>query len=62
MRVYFSVYLKDRETGGYLRLCPLVETNDIEQTKIDLMLEHSDPDWECVRVRFDSIEIFTDRE
>lgn len=59
MLVDFNCYLIDREFGGVLRLLETKLTDDIEQSKIDLMLELTDDEWNCVKVKFCSIQEFT---
>ena len=58
MLVNFNCYLIDREYGGILRLLESKITDDIEQSKIDLMLELTDYEWYCVKVKLISIEYF----
>lgn len=55
----FGIYIKDRETN---KIAWFTHTKffveDIEQAKIDLMLDNSDFDFECIKVKLIQILYF----
>ena len=56
----FGIYIKDRDTNkiGWFTKVRL-DVEDIEQTKIDLMLDTADYDFEVVKVKLIQILYFT---
>lgn len=55
----FGIYIKDRETnkiGWFTKV--RFDVEDIEQTKIDLMLDISDCDFEVIKVKLIQILYF----
>lgn len=57
----FRVYLRDRENGKIMQyMTTALNFTDLDQIVIDLMLKHSDMDFECVRVRLVEIWYFKD--
>jgi hypothetical protein len=61
MLAYYRVYIRDREFNKIAQFITLVyNVTDLYQTMIDLMLKHSDEDFECIRVRFVEILDFRD--
>ena len=56
----FGIYLKDRETNKISWFTKVrFDVEDIEQAKIDLMLDNSDYDFECIKVKLIQILYFT---
>lgn len=57
----FRIYLRDRENGKYMQyMTTSLNFTDLDQIVIDLMLKHSDIDFECVCVRLVEIWYFKD--
>lgn len=54
----FKVYIKERESGKIGMFYKAKLTDDIKQSIIDLMLDNSDSDFECIKVVFNDICYF----
>lgn len=55
----FGIYIKDRETNKIAWFTKVrFDVEDIEQTKIDLMLDTADYDFEVVKVKLIQILYF----
>ena len=56
----FGIYIKDCETNKIGRFTKVrFDVEDIEQTKIDLMLDTADYDFEVIKVKLIQILYFT---
>lgn len=60
MIVSYTLFLKDRESKKFssFSICQF-NVIDILESGLDLMIEHTDSEYICCRVRFNSIEDFT---
>lgn len=54
----FTVFYRIRDQKRLACVSVSKEFEDIEQAKIDIMLQWTDPDIECWKVRFDCIWYF----
>lgn len=58
MFLNFTVFLRDRETHRINCYSKCVVSDDIEHARHNILVESSDYDFECIKVRFDGIEYF----
>ena len=60
MIVIFGIYLRDRETKRIMWFTHTeFNVEDIQQTIIDIMVDTSDYDFECIKVKLIEILSFT---
>lgn len=54
----FKVYIQDRANGKISMFYKAKLTNDIQQAIIDIMIDTSEYDFECIKVVFNDICLF----
>lgn len=58
MGISLTVFIRSRTSLSRMSYSVVEFNDDIQEAMHNALMKHSDEDWECIKVRFDSIDFF----